>query len=360
MLCGGLAAGGLVLAKPGIPIGPLRLHHLSTRMQTMPRATVRCAAVTLIIATFAACRPTHPAQPIVAPVAHPATRVARVTLDVHDLSPRFLTFYAAANADSISPARRWALWQALYGFAAVPPGPAGDSLARALLEHGWPQYPPVLTRIRTAGPAAADEARRTVDTIAQLLELEQPLHVQLTLYVGALEGNAYTIAPDSVPIVALPLEGPPEQRTLLAAHELTHAVHFGTAHLPGGWERSIAQTVLSEGLAMRTTQRVHPGLPDAAYTEYHAGWLREADARRRAILTGIRGSLSARDGATVARFIYGTGSTGVEREAYYVGWLVVGELLERGMSLADVARIPVDRMPTVVGDAIDASLRAAP
>lgn len=283
-----------------------------------------------------------------------------MSLEVRDLSPRFLRFYTAASADSVSPARRFALWQDLYGFAAVPPGPAGDSLARVLLEQGWPQYPAVLERIRTEGPAAPREARWTVDTIARLLELEQPLRVRLLLYVGALEGNAYTIMPDSVAIVALPIEVPPAVRALLAAHELTHAVHFGTAHLPGGWERSIAQTVLSEGLAARVAQRVHPGLPDAAYTEYHPGWLRAAEARRAAILTGIRGSLGARDGATVTKFIYGKGTTGIEREAYYVGWLVVGELLERGMSLADVARVPVERMPDVVGEAIDGLLRASP
>jgi hypothetical protein len=217
----------------------------------------------------------------------------------------------------------------------------------------------VLGRIRTEGPAAAAEARWTVDTIARLLELDRPLRAKLVLYVGALEGNAYTVMPDSVPVVALPLEGPPRDRGLLAAHELAHAVHLATAHLPGGWERSIAQTVLSEGVAMHVAKRVRPGLPDAAYTEYHPGWLREADARRPAILAGIRASLDARDGATVAKYTVGAGSTGLEREAYYVGWLVVGHLLDHGMSLADVARIPVERMPTVVGDAIDTILSAS-
>jgi hypothetical protein len=312
-----------------------------------------CAAAALVLSPVVACRPAHPDNPAV------SAPVAPVTLEVKDLSPRFLMFYAAANADSISPARRWALWKERYDFAAVPPGPVGDSLARALLEQGWPQYPKVLERIRTEGPTAAKEARWTVDTIARLLELERPLRVKLVLYVGALEGNAYTVVPDSVPVVALPLEAPPRERALLAAHELTHAVHFGTAHLPGGWERSIAQTVLSEGLAMRVAQRVHPGLPDAAYTEYHPGWLRDADARRAAILTGIRGSLDARDGATVTKFTFGSGATGLEREAYYVGWRVVGCMLDQGMSLADVARVPVERMPTIVGDAIDTILSAS-
>lgn len=44
-----------------------------------------------------------------------------VTLDVEDLTPRFLAFYEAVQAEGADADRRWQLWQEHYGFAAVPP-----------------------------------------------------------------------------------------------------------------------------------------------------------------------------------------------------------------------------------------------
>jgi len=54
----------------------------------------------------------------------------------------------------------------------------------------------------------------------------------------------------------------------------------------------------------------------------------------------------------VARFTIGTGTTGLEREAYYAGWVVVGHLMHRGYTLAELARIPESRIPEVVEEAI--------
>jgi hypothetical protein len=266
--------------------------------------------------------------------------VAPVTLEVRDLSPKFLTFFARASADGVTPDRRFELWHELYGFAAVPPGPDGDAMARTLLDHAWAKYPSVIDRIRSAPPIMVREAQTSVDRVAALLQLDRPLRVKLLLYVGALETNAFTfMLDDGIPNVALPVEGPPEMRPNMATHELTHAVHLPLAHLPGGWERSIAQTVVTEGLAMRVTQALHPGGGDESYTEATPGWLRAASANQRAILVGIRASLAARDGATVRKFTFGAGTTVIEREAYFVGWVVVGHLLLHGTRYEAIARV---------------------
>ena len=58
------------------------------------------------------------------------------------------------------------------------------------------------------------------------------------------------------------------------------------------------------------------------------------------------------------RFTMGKGPSGIEREAYYAGWLVVGYWLDRGMTFADIARIPEQEMPDRVAEAIDALLTA--
>jgi hypothetical protein len=54
----------------------------------------------------------------------------------------------------------------------------------------------------------------------------------------------------------------------------------------------------------------------------------------------------------VMRFTMGTGPAGVEREAYYAGWLVVGHWLRQGMTPAEIARIRERDAPTRVAAAI--------
>ena len=55
--------------------------------------------------------------------------------------------------------------------------------------------------------------------------------------------------------------------------------------------------------------------------------------------------------SSVSRWAEGT--TGLEREAYAAGWLVVGDLLKQGKSFAEIARIPSAEMPAVVRAVIE-------
>jgi hypothetical protein len=311
------------------------------------------SAVSTIVVLAAACssNAVHMAAPTAtsAPAAH-------VTLSVRDITPKFMAFYAAAHSDTVAEGQRWALWQRLYGFAAVPPGAAGDSMARRLVDSAWRRYPGVLEQIGADPPAIAREARSLLDTLAALLRVDRDVHVELLIYVGGLEPNAFTVMTDSVPTVAIPVERPAEERTMLMTHELTHALNLPLAHLSGGWERSTAQTIMTEGLAMRATQCVHPGRGDEAYIEHRAGWLAESEGRQRAILSGILPFLTRSDDETVARFTFGRGTTGLDREAYYAGWLVVGHLLTHRASFASLARVRADSMPALVERTISALL----
>jgi hypothetical protein len=47
------------------------------------------------------------------------------------------------------------------------------------------------------------------------------------------------------------------------------------------------------------------------------------------IVTGILPELEKSDSATVTRFTYGQGTTGVIREAYLAGWIIIGDLLQQ-------------------------------
>lgn len=70
--------------------------------------------------------------------------------------------------------------------------------------------------------------------------------------------------------------------------------------------------------------------------------------------------LSSHKPEDIERFTIGPGPNGLEREAYYVGWLVVGKWLAHGMSFADIARIPEKEMPQRVKAEIDSLLGDAP
>ena len=77
------------------------------------------------------------------------------------------------------------------------------------------------------------------------------------------------------------------------------------------------------------------------------------------IRDGIRPFLGRRDGGTVARFTLGSGTTGREREAYYVGWRVVGYLLGHVTSFAMLSHLREADMPALVDRTIGALLDEA-
>jgi len=124
----------------------------------------------------------------------------------------------------------------------------------------------------------------------------------------------------------------------------------------GGWIRSVGETVLAEGLAMRVAQKLYPDRPAASFVEMpeEPGWLTKCEARHDAILRDVRAVLASDKSEDVMRFTMGTGPTGLDREAYYAAWVVTEYWLRHGMTFASIARIPEDEAPLRVGLAIDA------
>ncbi len=282
----------------------------------------------------------------------------KLILHVVDLSPKFLAFYAAAK-DEPDADKRFALWTSMYGFAAVPPGPRGDAMARKLVDAGWPKYPTALDVIRAGAPAMRPQPLEIAQKVAAVLGADQPMTLKVVAYVGAFDQNAFSYrGEDKVPVVCVPLEMSAHDRAPVFAHEMTHAVHMEVAHLSGGWERSIAATIMQEGLAMEVSRAVVPGRPFRSYIEFTPGWYDRAHAHQRQILEGLLPVLDVKDGEQVFKYTMGQGSTGIEREAYYAGWTVMEHFHAKGMTWAQIARIPEDRMPQAVGDAIHEILAA--
>jgi hypothetical protein len=282
----------------------------------------------------------------------------RLHIQLVDLSPKFLDFWAAAK-DVSDPAGRYALWKEKYGFAAVPPGPQGEEIARKLLLSAWDKYPAAMETIRAGAPAMRPDALSTLRKVAEVLRPDQPMTVKVVTYVGAFDGNAFSLAQDGMSVVAIPLEMSADQRARIFPHEMTHAVHMAIAHLSGGWERTIGTTAFQEGLAVEVAREVNGGGDVRPFIEFSPGWYDKASARRRAILEGVLPYLDNRDGQTVFRFTVGQGSSGLEREAYFVGFQVMERLHAKGMSWSEIARLPEDKMPSVVRTAIQEMLAEA-
>lgn len=294
---------------------------------------------------------------VVQPPAHATDSVPRLTqqaagVTVTDLSPRFLVFYDSARTASLDPSARWAMWKRLYGFAAVPPTPFGDSLARRLLDSAWTRYPAALPRIRRGVASFGVDPDVQLQRVVSLLGCGQTTRVRLVAFVGGFEDNAFAYSTNGVPTVAIPIEAGDPLGSMI--HEFTHAVHrsSGCADFKSGYEQSLGELVVSEGVAMRVVQRLVPGRPEYTYVAHAQAWLDTARTRRNAILNGIRAHAADAGADAVQRFTFGEGTTGLSREAYYAGWEIVGELLRSGMSFHDIATTPPGRFVALIGQAV--------
>ncbi|QTD39590.1 hypothetical protein [Sporosarcina sp. Te-1] len=266
-------------------------------------------------------------------------------IEIVNLVPKFLNFYDKAY-DIEDMDMVFSLWEEHYNFAALPPVERRREMARNMLIEAWKQYESVLPRFRDFQP---DEQviRQSIQDVKELLGCGEDLSVVITYYVGALEGNAF-VAPSEEGRLALYLSVETGETDIILAHEMTHIVHAKTAGLALEWERPIAEVVLAEGLAMRASMQIAPGHPLEAYAEFTPGWLQEAASKEDDILNGIVPHLVDASSEAVARFTYDRGPAGLEREGYYAGWVLVGTLQEKGVSLKELAHVKKKDIPKFV------------
>ena len=161
-----------------------------------------------------------------------------LTITVKDLTPKFLALYHAATAAPVSADERFRLWKQYDDFAAVPPTPQGDAIARRLLDGAWPKYPGVMDRIEAGASGLEPSPQETLRRVAAELKPAGPVHLNLVVYVGALEGNAFTASFDGKVTVAVPVEETPFERGPVMTHEFTHAVQISMGTNSGGWIRT--------------------------------------------------------------------------------------------------------------------------
>ena len=248
-------------------------------------------------------------------------------VEVMNLVPKFLNFYEKAQAADTDV--RWALWEEHYNFAAVPPGDEGRKMARAMLGDAWSQYGEIIPRLQE-WTADEQRVRKMLHEVKSILGCEEDISITIVYFVGCFEENPF-VAPLGDEQLALCLPVETDSSDIFLAHELTHIVHAKTANLSMAWERSIGSTVLQEGLAMRVSQALVPGHVDEEYAEHAEGWLEAATAKEVEILQGILPYLEESSSDVVMKFTFGPGEAGLEREAYYAGWVFVDSMLKEGV-----------------------------
>jgi len=268
-------------------------------------------------------------------------------LDIVDRTPKFKAFYDQAIAQALTSNARFGLWKKEYGYAAVPPGPEGEAMARKLLDSAWKKYPALLPRLSRLTADAKADAKYAFNRINELYKTQStPIQTRLILFVGQFDNNAFSIpAMNGKPATTVMEVDDVALRTTLA-HELAHTVHFQLAHVKNGFGAPVGETMFLEGLAMRTAQQVYAGLPETVFTEMpqEKGWLKRCYANQERVVSQIAKDLDKSGREVALKYTFGNGNTGMHREAYCAAWIVMGKLLKSGKTLADLARIPEGRM----------------
>ena len=278
-------------------------------------------------------------------------------LDIDNRVGKFETFYAHATAKPLDADARFKLWQTEDGLAAVPPGPDGDKMARKLLDDAWSRYPALVPKLPALEKAAEDTARAMFAKDNDILgAANDPIHTRLILYVGQFDNNAFTVPPmDGKPAtILMPVEN--INLKIALAHELTHSIELQLVSVKNSFGAPVGETMFLEGLAMRTSQRAVPGLPDAAYTSMpnEPDWMPNCVAKKNIILKAILPDLDKSGHEIAMKYTFGQGNTGMQREAYCAAWFVMGKLIDSGKTLPELARTPEDRMVGVIRAAIAA------
>jgi len=270
-------------------------------------------------------------------------------IEVQDLRQRFLSFYKKTIETDVDSEERWKLWKEHYGFAAVPPGSEGEKLARQLLDNSWDQYEQHIDDIISWNPDQA-AIKDKLGEVKQVLGFKGDITLLLLFFVGNFEGNAF-IAPteDGNMALCFPIETQSNRDSeILIYHELAHVVHFHKADISTNWERSIASTIIQEGIAMHTSKVLVPGRKLVEYIGNDDQWVTLCNEKELEILSGAIPFLEKSDSESVFRFTLGEGTCGFQNEAYYIGWKLVEHLLENGISLSDLASFRDSELPGFV------------
>ncbi|MDE2048294.1 MAG: hypothetical protein KGJ44_07800 [Betaproteobacteria bacterium] len=270
-----------------------------------------------------------------------ATPLGHIDLSLLNAAPRFEQFMQAASQPGVDDAQRFTLWQQLYDFL-----PAGDPVQqRAALDAAWPRYPGVAERVKAGFGALKPAPADMLGNIAGALRMEQPLKIRFVAFVGLFDGAVPTqpAAADGTPLsVFIPLENYDAAVALRVAEALSRIVtaNMGIAQSNA---HSVAESVVYGGLTRFAALAGDDSFTAAPKPPVDA-------ARRDALLRTLRPLLADTAPDTLARV------SGGDNDAAAAGWWLTRRWVERGLSLAEIARTPPQNMVKVTRATLDALL----
>ncbi|MGX4687368.1 hypothetical protein JNUCC83_10915 [Vagococcus sp. JNUCC 83] len=178
-----------------------------------------------------------------------------------------------------------------------------------------------------------------------MLALHNKLHtdcimdIKIVYFVGFFEDNPFvTTDVNGKLCVCLPIENNSDEefQRIQLYHELTHIYHSKLSNTSFSYEQSLSFLILQEGLDLRMSEKMVPGYMDSKYVSHQNGWYEKIVRYRNNIISGVIPDIHENDTEILYKYTMGKGNTGYEREAYYIGWILVGKMLDDGYSFREL------------------------
>jgi hypothetical protein len=280
-----------------------------------------------------------------------ADPAAPVSLEVKDLTPRFVAFYDASEHVRGGDGQRIKLAQS---FGLLDDRKEGDVRPGLYaFTDGWPEFVAAMPFIRQGAGALRPMPDEALRRIAALLGAEVPVRVTLTTEVRTDGSKTPTIYRDLQGVVIiLPFQDDPRRIAIRMAQAMTNAVLTAMGTRDDALSHTVGAAVLQTGLGLRVARSLFPDRTELDVIEPYPGAYADAPARRTQILEDIRKARA--DGSD--RLTERAGPAGLTCEVCYAGWLVTGFWLAHGESFAEIARVKEADAPARVAEAIDLML----
>ena len=288
-----------------------------------------------------------------------------MAVTVDNLAETFLEFWALAKDEPV--AEQVSLWETHY----AEPHRKILNYEKCYNDLSVPwaevfsRYPEVISSIRSVSAGAEAALAESVKTCAAVLNATEPSGRHIVM-VGRFISNAWADLFEDAPTCFYALELIPDVDTLalMAVHETAHTLHFELSDLPNDG-KTVAETLLLEGLATMTSAVAVPSLTDEVYLwpgypyttagQKVEAWLADCVAQRPELNRQLLADLDKTDPATLGRY-FGAGSkyrhpqTPV-RAGYTVGYWLVRELCQH-FELSDLVRWQRERVNREVKHAL--------
>ncbi|GGF16353.1 hypothetical protein GCM10010954_13690 [Halobacillus andaensis] len=255
----------------------------------------------------------------------------------------FLTFYEQASNLNADPEERFYIWKQHYGFNPFRKEEQREQLAKEMLIQAFPKYEEALCHIRDFEPDE-EAIYHYVSCIREQLRTFEPMHLNVVFFIGDFDTDPFIEKEDNESYTLyFPIEK--EWRPIYFVNELVKAVYLNQSKIHPSQLVNIAFVIFLEGLALHTANLV--AASDTSRTSLYP-WMSKCQLEPTRIMMNIFPHLRRSDYKAIYSFTKGTGASGYQNEAGFVGWCVVEHLLRRGYTLPELLLIPEERVITLI------------